>query len=160
MADLRAVLEGLGYTNVRTLLNSGNAVFDVAHATVPTKLTTAIEAAIEQAFGFGARSFVLTTSDLEDVVTENTLATSSDNPSRLMVAYFASPADREKVLPLARQKWGEEGLEIGSRAAYVWCPRSVLDSEVFNAVARALNTGMTTRNWATTLKLHALCRVG
>lgn len=28
MADLRAQLAALGYTNVRTLLNSGNAVFD------------------------------------------------------------------------------------------------------------------------------------
>ena len=27
MADLRALLEKLGYTDVRTLLNSGNAVF-------------------------------------------------------------------------------------------------------------------------------------
>ena len=28
MAELRVALEALGYTNVRTLLNSGNAVFD------------------------------------------------------------------------------------------------------------------------------------
>jgi len=27
MADLRALIEGLGYTDVRTLLNSGNVVF-------------------------------------------------------------------------------------------------------------------------------------
>ena len=32
MADLRGVLESLGYTRVRTLLNSGNAVFDVTNA--------------------------------------------------------------------------------------------------------------------------------
>ena len=28
MADLRALMEALGYAGVRTLLNSGNAVFD------------------------------------------------------------------------------------------------------------------------------------
>ena len=160
MADLRAMLERLGHTNVRTLLNSGNAVFDVAQVPVPATLRASVEAAIEQTFGFGARSFVLTASDLDAVVAENTLAASSHNPSRLMVAYFASPEDREKVVPLARQTWGEEGLAVGSRAAYVWCARSVLESELFDAVARALNTGMTTRNWATTLKLQALCRVG
>ena len=27
MADLRTLVEGLGYTDVRTLLNSGNVVF-------------------------------------------------------------------------------------------------------------------------------------
>ncbi len=29
MADLRALVEGLGYRDVRTLLNSGNVVFTV-----------------------------------------------------------------------------------------------------------------------------------
>ena len=32
MADLREVIESLGYTNARTLLNSGNAVFESSRA--------------------------------------------------------------------------------------------------------------------------------
>ena len=35
MADLRALLEGLGLTNVRTYLQSGNAVFDAGDGTEP-----------------------------------------------------------------------------------------------------------------------------
>ena len=44
MADLRVLLEGLGYTGVRSVLNSGNVVFEAAG-------TTALEAAaaIEEA---------------------------------------------------------------------------------------------------------------
>jgi uncharacterized protein (DUF1697 family) len=160
MADLRTMLTGLGYRNARTILNSGNAVFDVPRATAAQKLALTIEKAIEETFGFTSRSFVLTAADLDAVVGENTLAAATDNPSRLMVAYFASAADRERVAPLARQSWDPEGLVVGSKAAYVWCPRSVLDSDVFEAVARALRTDVTTRNWATTLKLQALCREG
>jgi uncharacterized protein (DUF1697 family) len=160
MAELKTMLTGLGHGNVRTLLNSGNAVFDVARPTPAGKLASTIASAIEDTFGFSSRSFVLTAADLGVVVAENTLAATTDNPSRLMVAYFATAADREKVAPLARQSWGAEALVIGSKAAYVWCPRSVLDSEVFEVVGRALGSGVTTRNWATTLKLEALCREG
>lgn len=160
MAELASMLAGLGYREIRTLLNSGNAVFDVARITPAEKLVSTIEAAIARTFGFTSKSFVLTAADLDVVVSENTLAETSDNPSRLMVAYFASAADREKVVPLARQAWEPERLVVGSKAAYVWCPRSVLDSDVFEAVGRALKADVTTRNWATTLKLQALCREG
>ncbi len=160
MAELRRMLDALGHTNVRTLLNSGNAVFDVARATPVAKLTSTIASAIETTFGFSARPFVLTASDIDATVAENTLAPSCDNPSRLMVAYFGATADRDKVAPLMREHWGDEALAVGSRAAYVWCPNSLLESPAFEAVARALGTSCTTRNWATTLKLQAICREG
>ena len=38
MADLRALLEGLGYTHVKTVLNSGNAVFDATGAVAENPL--------------------------------------------------------------------------------------------------------------------------
>src|SRR4051794_32869155 len=41
MADLRAALEDLGYTDVRTLLNSGNVVFTAGVA--PGKAAASIE---------------------------------------------------------------------------------------------------------------------
>ena len=160
MARLRAMLEGMGHANVRTLLNSGNAVFDVARATPAATLATRIEAAIEDTFGFGARSFVLTAADIDAVVAENTLASVCDHPSRLMVSYFASADDRDKVASLARQSWGTEAFAAGSKAAYVWCPAGILESALFETVTRALGTAVTTRNWATTLKLQGLCREG
>ena len=73
MADLRQLLEGLGYDRVRTLLNSGNAVFDTARAMPATRLAAVIDSAIEARFGFTARAFVLTASDVDLVVAENTL---------------------------------------------------------------------------------------
>ena len=157
MADLRQLLEGLGYARVRTLLNSGNAVFDTARAMPATRLAAVIDSAIEARFGFTARAFVLTASDVDLVVAENTLPT-PDNPSRSMVAFLAAAADREKLLPLTRQSWNVEAIVVGSRAVYVSCPAGILESPLFDAVGRALGAAVTTRNWATTLKLQALCR--
>lgn len=160
MADLKVMLADLGYANVRTLLNSGNAVFDAPRASSPQTLASTIEAAIERKFGFASRSFVLTAAELDTVVSENFLATACDNPSRLMVAYFGSPEDRGTVSELERQSWSPEAMVVGSKAVYAWCPAGVLESPLFDAVWRCLKGGVTTRNWATTSKLQALCREG
>ncbi len=57
MADLRDVFTGLGYGNVRTVLASGNVVFD-AGSTDPGASKTEIEAALESRFGYQAFVFV------------------------------------------------------------------------------------------------------
>lgn len=44
MADLRALLEGLGYEDVRTLLQSGNAVFSAR-----SRSAAAVEKQVEKA---------------------------------------------------------------------------------------------------------------
>src|ERR1035441_1121009 len=57
MADLRELLTGLGFTDVRTLLQSGNAVF-TARAARPEKLAERIEETIDDQFGLDVRCLV------------------------------------------------------------------------------------------------------
>lgn len=52
MAELRSLLEGLGHENVRTHLQSGNAVITTGGGAPEGELTAAIEGAIEDRFGF------------------------------------------------------------------------------------------------------------
>jgi uncharacterized protein (DUF1697 family) len=155
MADVRAVLEDLGYGNVRTLLNSGNVVFDGGRA-APARLAAGIEKAMATTLGVSARVFVFTASDLEAVVRENALGGVARDPSRLGVAFYASPADRSRLAPLARRQWKPEALSLGSRAAYMWCPGGFLKGRLPAEVGAVLKDATTTRNWATVQKLHAL----
>src|SRR5262245_44497169 len=85
MADLRALVEGLGYTDVRTLLNSGNVVFTAARGT-PAQAAARIEKALTADLGVSARVTVLTAQELADAVAENPLLKVADNDSRLLVA--------------------------------------------------------------------------
>jgi uncharacterized protein (DUF1697 family) len=57
---------------------------------------------------------------------------------------------------LKKQDWGNDALAIGGRVAYVWCCEGQLASPLSDAVTRALGDGVTTRNWATVVKLHAM----
>jgi len=155
MADLRALIEDLGYSNVRTLLNSGNVVFTVPRPAAGDA-AAGLEKAIAKRLGVSARVTVLTAAELAAVVTENPLLKVADNPSRLLVAVLRNPAGQRKLEPLMKQDWAPEALAIGRRVAYLWCPGGILDSRLAEAVNRVLGDAVTARNWATVLKLYAL----
>lgn len=154
MADLRAIVTAAGYGTARTLLNSGNVVFTGARQPT-TRVAGRLETAIEAHAGFHSHVVVLDAATLAAVVQENALAPAG-NPSRLLVAFVQDPARLGQVRGLASLDWGDEAVRIGSRAAYVWAPHSILDSPAYEAVSRALGTYVTTRNWATVQKLYAM----
>jgi len=155
MADLRALVGDLGYGDVRTLLNSGNVVFTVP-ASARNDPGPRIERAITERLGISARVTVLTRAELAVVVADNPLVGVASEPSRLLVTVLTDPADRKRLLPLARQDWAPDVLALGARVAYLWCPKGMLESRLAEAVSRLLGDGATTRNWATVTKLHAL----
>ena len=155
MADLRAIVEELGYGEVRTLLNSGNVVFTAAGSGRGNPAAR-IEKAVAEALGVSSRVTALTAEDLATIVSENPLGRVAENPSRLMVTIATDAADLARLQPVARKDWAPEVLAVGSRAAYLWVPDGMAESLAFAAVARILGDGATTRNWATVTKLHAL----
>jgi len=155
MADLRALVETLGYRDPRTLLNSGNIVFDAGRGR-PGSIGSRLEKEISVRLGVSARVIVLEAADFTRVVEENTLSERADNPSRLLVAFLADPSDRARLRPLLRQDWTPDALAVGTRAAYLWCPNGILQGRLPEAVGRALGDATTSRNWTTVTRLQAL----
>ncbi len=155
MADLRALMESLGYGDSRTLLNSGNIVFTAGRGD-PSRVGARIERAMSAKLGVSARVIVLTADDFATVVRENALCDVADVPARLLVAFLSEAADPVRLEPLTRQDWRPEVLALGTRAAYLWCPAGMIESRLVQAVGRILGDATTTRNWATVTKLHAL----
>jgi len=162
MADLRALVEGLGYSAVRSLLNSGNLVFEAGSKTDVTAagIAAAIEEALVLRLGVAARVFVLERAELADVIDDNPLLEMADDHSRLFTFLLAGAAEREVAACLCAQSWAPEALAIGRRAAYVWCPEGLLDSAAAAALGKGLGDGATSRNWKTMTKLHGLCSDG
>ena len=116
MADLRATVESLGYSAVRTLLNSGNVVFTAPRA-AKADPGARIELAVRERLGADARVIVLTATELRTIVAANPLATPARHPSRLMVAVLAEARDRARISPLATRKWAPDALALGRRVA-------------------------------------------
>jgi len=154
MADLRGVMTGLGYSDVRTLLNSGNVVFTAPpRSGDPSKR---IEKEIAKRLGVSSRVTVLTAAELEVAVRGNSLLKVATPPSRLLIGALASRDDRSRLEPLTRKRWGLERLALGERVCYLWCPDGVIKSPLMKEVGRALGDAITSRNWSTIQKLHGL----
>ena len=156
MADLRRLLEGLGCTDVRTLLNSGNAVFGAPAARTPGKLAAELAHELRTQLGVDVPVIVERASDLDVIVRGNSLSFGDADHSRLLVAFTADAralATLDAIRPLLAK--GEQ-LAIGAKAAYLLCAKGILDSRAGEALLGKAGRAATTRNWATVLKLQAL----
>ncbi|MYN02500.1 DUF1697 domain-containing protein [Pseudoduganella sp. DS3] len=156
MADLRHVLAEMGYSDVRTVLNSGNVVFDCSPAEAADSAAR-IEDALVLKLGVPAKVTVIGAGQLAEIVAQNCLQGVASDYSRLVVGVLKRPEeDRGKLEPLARQSWQPEAFALGRHAAYIWCPDGVLASRAAAAMGKALGDAVTSRSWTTISKLHAL----
>lgn len=158
MGALRLLVEELGYGEVRTLLNSGNVVFSAKSAETD-EASRLIATALEEKLGVSARVTVISAEELTDAVASNPLARIADNPSRLLVGILGDPSGRKALAPIAASDWGEERFAPGAgRAIYMWMPQGVIRSKLNAAISRTLGEAVTSRNWATMLKLVEMTR--
>jgi len=159
MADLRVLLTKLRYTDVQTLLNSGNAVFtgDTAPA---TKHADRIRQAVLKKTGIDALVIVKSAKDLAGIIAGNQLDAIAGDHSRLLVAMTNEGRSLASVRTLAKAEWGDERIHVGKHAAYLWCANGILESKAADALLKGLKGTGTTRNWATLNKIHALMGKG
>lgn len=155
MADLRALLGKLGYADVSTLLNSGNAVF-TGNAEPAATHAARIREAVRTKLGVDALVIVKSAKDVAAIIEGNAIAAHATDPSRLLVAVTNVAAGLAKARALTREAWGAERLHVGKHAAYLWCANGILESKVATVLLKGLGDTATTRNWATLEKIHAL----
>jgi uncharacterized protein (DUF1697 family) len=155
MADFRAMLKSLGFQQVQTLLNSGNAVFAAGEGEAGT-LARQIQHALLTQLSIDAQVIVKTAADIHAVVAGNVLGAVATDPARLLVTFTQETASLSRLHELTAVDWTPELFVVGTHAAYTWCPNGVLDSKASQAVNRQLGERVTTRNWATVLKLDSL----
>ena len=161
MPVLRALVEELGYTDVKTLLNSGNVVFSGAAGELK-KAPQRIQAALEKKLGVSARVMVLSAAELAAVMKADPFGRIAGNPSRYMVGILGEQSDREKLAEVIAKSWGGEQIALGSgaasRALFMWIPDGVIESRLNAAVGKVLKDGVTARNWSTMSKLHEMTK--
>ena len=155
MAELRALLSGLGYTGVATLLNSGNAVFRAARGT-PAKHSADIAAAISTQLNVEVPVIVKSASELATIVSENPVKPAADEHSRYLVAFVQDTKALSGLAAIESLAVPPEQFAIGKNAAYLLCAAGILQSKAGEALLGKVGKSATTRNWSTVLKLQAL----
>ena len=156
MADLRALLAGLGYADVTTVLQSGNAVFSTRR-TDPATLAARIEKAIEAEFGMSVACVVRDGSELAAVVAGHPLADVADNGSRMMALFLSAAPDPATAAEFDPVTLDPDRVRVGDRVIYQWCPDGVLKApDVSGFVIKNWKVTVTGRNWNTVTKLADL----
>jgi len=152
MADLRKWLEGLGYGDVRTLLQSGNAVFTSDRR--PAQLEREIGARLTEETGFEVRCLIRDHKELQRVVDADPFADVATNHSRYAVAFLSAPSAKSRLATLAPDAFAPELFHLGKREIYLWYPGGIHQSKLNNELAdRKLGVMATVRNWNTVRKL-------
>ena len=155
MADLRASMEALGFAGVRTLLNSGNAVFDARGGSAAAHAKK-LQGAIREQMGVDCEVIVKTADELAAAIAEHPLRRHANDDARMLVMFVQDASSLALLKPLEGEDWAPEAFAVGEHAAWLWCAGGIIESRVAKAVGKLLKDRGTARNWATVEKLQAL----
>jgi uncharacterized protein (DUF1697 family) len=156
MARLRALLEGLGYTDVATLLQSGNAVFTSKEKS-PARIVKQVEAAIAEEFGFEVSVVVRTRDELAEAIAANPLPGAEDAPSQFLVTFLSGEPDLKRLKEIDAAAYLPDEFRVVGREIYARFPNGIRDSKLATVLGGPrLGVTPTARNWNTVTKLLEL----
>jgi uncharacterized protein (DUF1697 family) len=158
MAELRALMTGLGHESVGTYLQSGQAVFAAADGDAES-LAAELAGAIEERFGFSVDVLVRDHAYLKAIAEACPFPAAELEAKQLHVTYFSAPVVPERFADLDPATHLPEEFRLGDRALYLYAPDGLGRSKLAEALSRPrINKGLiaTTRNWNTVVKLVEL----
>jgi uncharacterized protein (DUF1697 family) len=155
MADLKRILGDLGYTDCKTLLNSGNAV--VTTDDEPAKAEKRVTAAIKQELGLSIDVMARTHDELAAVVKANPLKAVATNPKYSVVAFLHTTPAQDALDDIDPKQYAPECWKLVGRELFIWFAngqgKTKLPANLFD---KRLKTPATARNWNTVVKLLEL----
>ena len=157
MADLRAIVESLGYQDVRTLLRSGNVVLRTADGDPPA-IATSIQEAIARRLGMTVGVIVRTADELAAVVDANPLPEAVAHGAALHVMFLAAPPSDAERTALTTADFGPDEVRMAEREIYVWYRDGMMATDTAPRLVKLVRTMATDRNWNTVGKLLAIAR--
>ncbi|MFD7018387.1 DUF1697 domain-containing protein [Streptomyces sp. NPDC059161] len=152
MAELRKILNELGHGDVKTYLNSGNAVFSSTSGD-PDALAAQLEAAIEKHFGFHVACMVRSGPYLRAVLDACPFPADELAGKQLHATFFSGPpvtADRFAGIDPAA--FLPEEFRLGDQVLYLYAPGGLGTSPLAAALSRPgllKGVDVTSRNWNT-----------
>jgi uncharacterized protein (DUF1697 family) len=158
MPELRTLLTGAGFDDVRTYMQSGNIV--LSSAASPQELARECQTLIAEHFGLQVDAVVRTRDELADVIRSNPLGKVAVDPRRYQVSFLAAELDPDVTRKLGGLAVSPEQFVAIGRELYAWHPEGVARSRLSKQLAgRGLGVTATARNWTTVTTLLTMADV-
>ena len=154
MEALRRIYEGLGFSDVKTYVQSGNVVFRTTardHSKIPKR----IEDAIEKQFKFRPSVIVRTPEEMKDVIARNPFAGRDGiENNKLLVVFLANVPVAEALAKARAIQADPEELHVHDRELFIYFTNGMARPKLpFALLEKTVKVPGTGRNWNTVTKL-------
>jgi len=158
MKELAALLQGEGLADVRTYIQSGNAVFRCTAASA-NSLASRIGRVVHQAKGFHPKVVVLSVKELERAASNNPFPKAESQPKTLHLFFLSEDPLGADLASLNRLRSGKEAFALRGKVFYLHTPDGFGVSKLAANAERHIHVVATARNWNTVTKLLEMARV-
>ena len=155
MKSLIAILQGMGAANVKTYIQSGNAVFHSAEKNAE-RLSSQLAAEIKKHHGFDPLTVILGLDALRQACADNPFAEAEAAPTSVHLGFLAAVPLRPDLHKLSSLKKDSERFHLGDGVFYLHAPEGVGNSKLAASAEKLLGVPMTHRNWRTVCKVMEL----
>jgi uncharacterized protein (DUF1697 family) len=158
MADLKKLVQEHGFTNVKTLLNSGNVVFETEEMDSDL-LKQQMEQTLEKTFGFSIPVLIRTHKQIQEIVDLDPFKSISITPeTRFYVTFLSGIPHITREIPYISPDKHFRVLEITQTAVFsaIVISKEIDTTKMMALWEKELGKSITTRNWNTVVKLAQL----
>ncbi|MBI3125094.1 MAG: DUF1697 domain-containing protein [Ignavibacteriales bacterium] len=157
MADLKKMLEKIGFSNVQTILASGNVVFDSAEKNLAAIKET-IEKKINEVFGFQVKTIIHSMNELKSLVSSDPFkGIEVTKETRLYVTFLSHKPKSTFKAPYQTPDKLFQILKATDYALFgVLSVKDAHSVDAMNFIDKEFGKEVTTRNWNTIVKVAAL----
>jgi uncharacterized protein (DUF1697 family) len=155
MKTLTSILEDLGAVNVKTYINSGNAVFQISEENLPF-LPEKIINLVKQKCGFAPHVLLLSMAEFEKAMNENPFPEMELFPANLHLGFLASKPENPNFVKIDSLKSESERYRLTENMFYLCAPDGIGRSKLASNIEKILGVPMTDRNWRTVCKIREM----
>lgn len=152
MKELRALMGGLGYGNVKSYIQTGNVVFQTEENN-KRKISSTISSTVEERYGFKPSVLLLEMEEMKEAVDSNPFPEAESEPKSLHLSFCVSEPSDPDLESLESVKKESERFKLKGRVFYLHAPKGIGRSKLAGKTERALGVSMTGRNWRTVHKI-------
>lgn len=157
MKALVSLLEDIGAKQVRTYIQSGNAVFHSAEKNA-TQLSKQLAAEIKVRHGFEPHVLLIGIEAINTAIAQNPFPEAEADPGSLHLGFLAATPKHPDLEKLNSLKKASERFHLSDNVFYLHAPEGVGRSKLAANAEKLLGVPMTDRNWRTVCKISALAR--
>jgi uncharacterized protein (DUF1697 family) len=158
MADLKKLCENRGLQNVKTYIQSGNVVFELARPEAIPMFETCLQQAFTEKFGFDIPVIVRTADEWAESIAQNPfLKEENVDIDRLHFTCLKEIPSPELLEKIKLFQYLPDRYEIIGRNVFIFCAAGYGTSKLVNSFFESkLKVPATTRNWKTVMKLNEM----